>query len=131
MRILGWFQDGMFAIAFAKVMVWATYTRTRMALRDGRSVIVAAVATAFLMLRHPIQTLRPLLLLLALEALVVLGVCGWGMGAVQARFDAEPALAAAIAVDERVYARAVALFEQRHSALVATPGCGGRSIEEL
>ena len=89
-RILGWFQDGMFAIAFAKVMVWATYTRTRMALRDGRSVIAAAVATAFLMLRHPIQTLRPLLLLLVFDVLVVLGVCGQGMGAVQARFDAEP-----------------------------------------
>lgn len=89
-RNLGWIQDGMFAIAFAKVMVWATYTRTRMALRDGRSAIAAAVATAFLMMRHPIQTFRPLLLLLILEALIVVGICGWWMGTVQTRFEADP-----------------------------------------
>lgn len=89
-RSLGWLQDGMFAIAFAKVMVWATYTRTRMALRDGRSAFVAAASTAFLLMRHPVQTFRPLLLLLVLEAFVVLGVCGLGMGAAEASFDADP-----------------------------------------
>lgn len=87
---LGWIQDGMFAIAFAKVMAWGIYTRTRLVLRDGRSAIASGIATAFTMMRHPIQTLRPLILLLLVEALVVVGFFGWWMGTVEARFEADP-----------------------------------------
>lgn len=87
---LSWIQDGLFALAFAKTLAWATYTRTRMALRDSRSAVGAGIATAFTMARHPIQTLRPLLLLLLLQAGVVLGLCGWLQGLVEGRFAADP-----------------------------------------
>ncbi|MEM8713308.1 MAG: hypothetical protein AAGG01_20370 [Planctomycetota bacterium] len=84
-----WLRDGLAAISFAKVLAWAIYTRTRLALRDSRSVIAAGIATYFTMLRHPIQTLRPLILLLLVEVLVVLVVLGWWNGTVETRFYAD------------------------------------------
>lgn len=77
-----WVRDGLAALTFAKVLAWGLYTRTRIALRDGRSAIAAGIATWFTMVRHPIQTLRPLILLFAVEALIVLGVLGWWAGSI-------------------------------------------------
>ncbi|MEM9383189.1 MAG: hypothetical protein AAGB93_24790, partial [Planctomycetota bacterium] len=87
---LGWIRDGLAAIGFAKVLAWALYTRTRIALRDGRSALGAAFATWLTMARHPIQTFRPVLFLFLLEALVVLVLIGWWKGTIDDRFYADP-----------------------------------------
>ena len=87
---LGWLQDGLAAIGFMKVMAWVIYTRTRLVLRDSRSVLIAAVATWWMMIKHPVQTTRPLALLLLLEAIFVVGVLGWWHGRLETGFDADP-----------------------------------------
>ncbi len=87
---LAWIQEGLFTLAFAKVLAWGIYTRTRLALRDSRSVIGAAIATGFTMMRHPIQTMRPLALLLTLEAVMVIGFFGWWMETIDGRFINDP-----------------------------------------
>lgn len=73
---LGWLRDGLHALGFALVLAWGTFTRTRLALLDGRSVLKAGFMTFFGMLRHPIKTLRPLGLLFLVELLVVTVLCG-------------------------------------------------------
>lgn len=87
---LTWLRDGLAALSFAKVLAWAIYTRTRMALRDGRSALGAGIATMFTMLRHPVATMRPLLFLLILEGLVVVLFFGWWKGTIDVRFSADP-----------------------------------------
>ncbi len=79
----GWIQAGLFASAFALTMVWGDYTRTRIALHDGRSALWAGICTWFLILAHPLRTLRPHVFLLALEVLVVvlLGRWSWSVNA--------------------------------------------------
>ncbi len=72
-----WFQAGAFALAFALVMVWGDYTRTRMALHNGRSALWAGLCSWFLLIAHPVRTLRPMALLLAIEILVVYLVGKW------------------------------------------------------
>jgi len=95
---LGWIQDGVAALGFALVLVWGTYTRTRIAQRDGRSALGAGIATLFVLLRHPIQTLRPLLFLYLMQVLVVVAAGGWlvehidGRAAGQPRFEHVAAL---------------------------------------
>lgn len=74
---LGWIQDGAAALAFGLVLVWGVYTRTRIAQRDARSALGAGLATFFVMLRHPIQTLRPLLFLYTIQVLVVVVAAGY------------------------------------------------------
>ena len=75
-----WLQDGLHALLLALLLTWATYTRTRLALHDANSSLWAGLCTFFTILRHPIRTLRPMLLLLIVEMLVVLAassVHGW------------------------------------------------------
>jgi len=73
---LGWAQDGVFALLFALVLSWATYTRARIALHDSISVLWAGAGAAWTMLRHPLLSLRPLLGLLIVEGLMVTVVLG-------------------------------------------------------
>lgn len=73
-RLLGWLRDGAFALFFALLLTWGDYTRTRLALQDTRSTIGAGLLTFFTMLRHPIRTLRPMLALLLVEAVVLVGL---------------------------------------------------------
>ncbi len=87
---LGWIRDGLAAVGFVKVLAWAIYTRTRLVLRDGRSVIGAGLATWYTMVRHPVQTMRPLFFLLLVEVVVVLLVFGWWKGTIDNRFYADP-----------------------------------------
>lgn len=87
---LGWLRDGLAACGFMKVMAWAIYTRTRLVLRDSRSVLLAVVATWWTMVKHPIQTLRPLAFLLLLEGLFVVGVLGWWHGRLELGFSEAP-----------------------------------------
>lgn len=76
MRKLYWFQDGVFALWFAGVMVWADYLRTRLAFLGSRSVLWQGIATFFMLLIRPITALRPMLVLLAIELFVLVGL-GW------------------------------------------------------
>lgn len=55
---VGWARDGLHALGFALVILWGVHTRTRLALQDGRSAVLAGLATAANMLRHPVRTLR-------------------------------------------------------------------------
>ncbi len=64
-------QDVLFAICFALILTWGDYTRTRLALQDTYSALWAGILTFFTMLRHPIRTLRPIVVLLLAEALVI------------------------------------------------------------
>jgi len=76
-----WVRDGAFALAFALVMVWGDYTRTRLALHNGRSTLWAGLCSWFLLIAHPVRTLRPMGMLLLLEVLVVwiVGRWSWSM----------------------------------------------------
>jgi hypothetical protein len=87
---LGWIRDGVAALAFGLVYVWGVYTRTRMAQRDAHSALGAGVATFFVMLRHPIQTLRPLLFLYTMQALVVVAAAGWLVEYIDGRATDQP-----------------------------------------
>jgi len=71
-------QSAVFALLFALTLTWADYTRTRLALQDTHSAIWSGLQTFFTMLRHPIRTLRPMLILLLAEALVVFAFA-WGV----------------------------------------------------
>ncbi len=71
---LEWLQSGLYALGFTLLLAWGDYTRTRLALHGTRSALWAGIATGFLILRHPVQTLRPLLFLFAVEAFFVIGL---------------------------------------------------------
>jgi hypothetical protein len=71
-----WLQDGLHAVAMAVLLTWAVFTRARLALHDARSSLWAGLCTFFMMLRHPLKTLRPMLLLLLVEAAVVFAAGG-------------------------------------------------------
>lgn len=86
---LTWLRDGLAALAFAKVLAWAIYTRTRIVLREGRSAVASGIATMFTMARHPIQTMRPLFFLLLVEVLVIVLFLGWWQGTVEERLRAD------------------------------------------
>jgi hypothetical protein len=69
--LVTWFQDGLYGLFLALLLVWGDYTRTRLALQDSRSAVWAGLCTWGLILLHPLRTLRPMLLLVLLEAAVV------------------------------------------------------------
>jgi hypothetical protein len=73
-RRIVWVQDGLYAAGFCLVLAWGTFTRARMALQDTNSAVWAGVCTWWTLLRHPIKTLRPLVSLMVVEALLLLGV---------------------------------------------------------
>ena len=86
-RKIIWAQDGLHALLMALLLTWAVYTRTRLAMHDATSSLWAGLCTFFTMVRHPIKTLRPMLVLLLVEAAVVFLaslIHGWmeeGLGA--------------------------------------------------
>jgi hypothetical protein len=71
---LTWLQDGLYGLGVALLLAWGDFTRTRLALQDTTSAVWAGLCTWGLILLHPLRTLRPMVLLLALEALVVLSL---------------------------------------------------------
>lgn len=75
---LTWARDGVHALLFFLVLAWACLVRTRVVLQNRRSVVLAALQTSWLVLRHPIRTLRPLVALTIVEALLLLGIGGLG-----------------------------------------------------
>lgn len=87
-------QHAVYGILFALTLTWGDYTRTRLALQDTYSAVWAGILTFFTMLRHPIRTLRPMIVILIVEALVMFGLA-WLMGWIEEGFiiteDVEPA----------------------------------------
>ncbi len=67
-------QDGVYALLFALVIAWGTFTRTRLALQDTNSAVWAGVCTCWTLLRHPVKTLAPLWTLWLVECALILGV---------------------------------------------------------
>jgi hypothetical protein len=80
---LDWAQSGIHGLLVGAVLAWALYTRARLALQGGSSVLLAGFATLWTILRHPLRTLRPLVLLVGVELLVV----AVGLGALSRAFD--------------------------------------------
>jgi hypothetical protein len=72
--LVTWTQDGLYGLALALLLVWGDYTRTRLALQDTRSATWAGLCTWGLILLHPLRTLRPMFLLLALEVAFVIAL---------------------------------------------------------
>jgi len=72
---VGWVQTGLYSSLVALILVWADYTRTRLAYHGTRSTVWAGLCTCGLFFRAPVRSLRPMILLLAAEALVL-----WGIG---------------------------------------------------
>lgn len=91
-RRLTWLQDGTMALWFAGVMVWADYLRTRLAFLGSRSVLWQGIATFFMLLVRPITTLRPMLVLLVFELLVLVGL-GWLSAGINHGVDAGTGMA--------------------------------------
>jgi hypothetical protein len=87
---LGWLQAGLMALFVALTLAWATFTRTRLALHGTSSVLWAGGCSFFVMLRRPLKTLRPMLLLLTTEALIVVGLCGWLTRRIDAGLEHDP-----------------------------------------
>ncbi len=81
---LSWTQAGVHALLFALTLSWADYTRTRLALLGSRSALWSGLCTAFLILRHPVRTLRPALLIFLVEFLAV-----WFLGGLSWRWSTE------------------------------------------
>ena len=73
-RRLDFLQAALDVIAFSFVLAWGTYTRTRLALHGTKSALWAGLCSGWLLVRHPVRTLRPLLILFAFEAAVLLVV---------------------------------------------------------
>jgi hypothetical protein len=67
---LGWLQAGVHFAGFALLLAWATFVRTRLAMHDGRSALKAGFLSAWTLVRHPLRTLTPLVLLWLTEALI-------------------------------------------------------------
>ena len=78
--------------------MWGVYTRTRIAQRDGRSALGAGIATFFVMLRHPIQTLRPLLLLTLVQAAIVVYAASSIIAVIDERAASKPRLEHVVAL---------------------------------
>lgn len=67
-------QDALYLLFFGLIMCWGDYTRTRLALQDTYSAVWGGLMTFFTMLRHPIKTLRPLVILFLIELLVIVSL---------------------------------------------------------
>jgi hypothetical protein len=67
-------QSALHALLVALVLFWGDYTRTRLALHDTYSAVWAGLVTAWTLVRYPIRTLRPHVVLFALELFLVTGL---------------------------------------------------------
>ena len=70
-------QDGLFFACTLLILVWGDYTRARMALHDGVSALWAGACAWFTLLRNPVRTLRPYLLLATAEGLGLFAAWQW------------------------------------------------------
>jgi len=91
-------QDFLYLLSFSLVLCWGDYTRTRLALQGTYSAVWAGILTFFTLLRHPIKTLRPLFVLVLIEALVIV-LAGLAVDWIQADYVG-PASTGAISTGE-------------------------------
>jgi hypothetical protein len=63
-----WLQHGFYALGVGLLFVWGDFSRARIALLDARSALWAGLCSLALLARHPLRTLRPMLLLFSFEA---------------------------------------------------------------
>jgi hypothetical protein len=89
--LVGAVQAALMAMAFGLTLTWADYSRTRIALHDTRSALGAGLWTLATMLRHPVQTLRPMLALMLVEGAVI-AAASLLSGGIEARLADDPAL---------------------------------------
>jgi len=75
-------------VATALIFAWAQYTRTRIALQDSSSAFVAGALTVWLLIRHPVRTLRPLVGIFLIEVLLLAGLA-WAVSSIEGGLDAE------------------------------------------
>lgn len=94
---LVWVQDGLYALLFALVLCWGDYTRTRLALHDGRSAFWAGLESLALLLARPVRTLAPLAALVIVEA-GGLWLLARSQGALEATLGAETGLGTIVAL---------------------------------
>lgn len=94
---LVWVQDGLYALLFALVLCWADYTRTRLALHDGRSAFWAGLESFALLVARPVRTLAPLAALLFVEA-GGLWLLARSQGALEATLDAQTGIGTIVAL---------------------------------
>jgi hypothetical protein len=73
-RRLDWAASAIYTAGVAWVLAWAMFTRARLVLQNRRSVVLAGANTLWLLLRHPVRTLRPLVLLVLLESVGLAGL---------------------------------------------------------
>lgn len=69
-----WLRALVHYVLFSAVLSWAEYSRARIALQDSSSVTAAAIASLWLIIRHPIRTLRPLFLIFLIGHAVLFGL---------------------------------------------------------
>ena len=67
---MDWHLAGMHFVGFGLILAWGTFTRTRLAMHDGRSALKAGFLTGWTMLRHPLRCFTPLGLLWVTEVLI-------------------------------------------------------------
>ena len=73
-RQLGWASDGLYLLGTAAVLSWAILTRARMVLENRHSAFFSGLVTFGFLVRHPIATLRPMLVLVAVEFAFLIGI---------------------------------------------------------
>jgi hypothetical protein len=83
-RRIAWAQDGLHLALVAGILVWGTYTRTRLALHDTSSSVWAGLCSFALLFAHPIRSVRPMVLLFVAQAFVL-----WLAAALSDAFAAE------------------------------------------
>ncbi len=69
-----WAQAALGFVAFGSILAWGVYARTRMAVLDSGSALAAGLMALLMILRHPLLTLRPLVLVFAIELALMLGL---------------------------------------------------------
>ena len=75
-------QDGLYVALIALLLVWGDYTRTRLAVHGTSSAAWAGLCAWATIFAHPVRTLRPMLLIVATEVLV-LTLAAWASHALQ------------------------------------------------
>ncbi len=120
-RKLAWLQDGLAALGFLLVMIWAVFIRTRLALHDTRSVLWAGACTFGSLLARPIKMLRPMVLLYLAEFLIVSVLFGRLTRFIDAGIEGDPTqwrILALLGMGSLALAMREILFGARYHAAV-------------
>ncbi|MBK7878531.1 MAG: hypothetical protein IPJ77_22980 [Planctomycetes bacterium] len=106
------------ALLVALVLAWGDFTRTRLALFDGRSALWAGLASAAMLARHPLRSLAPGAGLFLFEVAVVT-LLGWLAHRIEARIGGVGEVAVLLVLGQLVLAWRIVLRGARYHAAVA------------